>query len=272
MFSATSCNGHKLEQRSCSLVKSMSHYWLYIPVAHPHLHVLPKYDPGWGTGGGQERNLGIGVSTTVVFGGMGRWRGTRQQGYTQPRSMHRRDSCWTQKGEEERIQGFISIEGCSAVHFTSSMRVSVCDGNRVRGRDQHERVTARPWLSRLYPHDCWLCIRIFVAFLCFFQGTKWMCLQTRYPQNLTIITFPPLLPKWSKMATTGDLLYFQNPICFRSRRMTWKHHKSRLPLGIEPQRRPWWFWGGFSWVVLGWVFAQNKIWSNKLPFLWVRWY
>lgn len=215
-------------------------------------HVLPEYYPaGWGTGGGQERNLGLGVSTTVVFGGMGRWRGTRQQGYTQPRSMRRRDSCWTQKGEEERIQGFISIEGCSAVHFTSSMRACVCVCVWQRGPD---------------PVDYILMIAGYVsAYLLFFSGNKMdVSANKATPKKLTIIIVPPLLPKWSKMATTGDLLYFQSPICFRSRRMTWKHHKSRLPLGSEPQRWPWWFWGGFSWVVLGWVFAQNKIWSNTL--------
>jgi hypothetical protein len=187
MLSATSCNGHKLEQRSCSLVKSMSHYWLYIPVAHPHLHVLPKYYPaGWGTGGGQERNLGLGVSTTVVFGGMGRWRGTRQHGYTQPRSMRRRDSRWTQKGEERKNPRFhfhwrVQCSTFHVKHACVCVTESECVGE----------TSMSVWQRGPDPVDYILMIVGYVsAYLLFFSGNKMDVSANKVPPKFDDHHFP----------------------------------------------------------------------------------
>ena len=173
----------------------MWHYWLYIPVAHlpfeahRHMpntvgigwlaHVLPTYSPVCWVG---NRRTGDNIDLLLHVFDYVMQRYAKfmlmQNSYL---SLHKSRVWWNggdgevqdskgilnleacidethiepRRAKSESIQGFISIEGCSAVHFTSSMSVCVCvrDGKRVRGRDQHEGVTAiSTWLLVMYPH------------------------------------------------------------------------------------------------------------------------
>ena len=69
------------------------------------------------------------------------------------------------RAKSESIQGFISIEGCSAVHFTSSMSVCLCVCVSVSVCETESACVGGTSMRVLqpYPHDCWSCIHMFLA-------------------------------------------------------------------------------------------------------------